>query len=150
MEEATIGRWLVSVGDTVVVDQPIAELITDKVAYEYPSPGAGTVLALLPAEKSVLPVGSTLAVIGEPGAGVENLAELLAENRRLLSVREAALADIARATETMSAPTAAPVNTQAVRATPAARRLARERGIDLASVRGTGPNGMITAEDLAK
>jgi pyruvate/2-oxoglutarate dehydrogenase complex dihydrolipoamide acyltransferase (E2) component len=149
MEEATIGCWRVSVGDTIVLDQPIAELITDKVAYEYPSPGAGTVLALLPAEKSVLPVGSTLAVIGEPGACVDNLAALVAENRRLQSAREAALADIARATETMSAPAAAPVNAQAVRATPAARRLARERGIELATVRGSGPNGMITVEDLA-
>lgn len=149
MEEATIGRWLVVAGDTIAADQPIAELITDKVAYEYQSPVAGTLLATLAAEKSVVPVGTILAVIGDAGEQVADLEVLIAENQRLSAAREAALTAVLQATTEQSAPVApaSPVN-RAVRATPAARRLARERGVDLASLSGTGPDGMITVDDI--
>ena len=147
MEEATIGCWLVSQGEVVTAGQPLAELITDKVAYEYQSPGAGTMLAVLSAEKSVVPVGTVLAVLGAVGEPVENLKALEAENHRLAAVRETQLAALQQVTATEASPVAAPAR-QAVRATPAARRLARERGIDLATIQGSGPDGMITADDL--
>lgn len=147
MEEATVGRWLVSPGDAVSAEQPLAELITDKVAYEYRSPAAGTMLAVLTPEKSVVPVGTALGVLGAAGEPVENLEELLETNRRLAAEREAKLLAVQQATAGEEpAPVARPGG--AVRATPAARRLARERGIDLATVKGSGPGGMITVEDL--
>ena len=148
MEEATIGNWSVSVGETVENEQPIAELITDKVAYEYRSPAAGTVLAILSPEKSVVPVGTVLAIVGETDESVaELLPPLKAENHRLAREREARLSEILQATSTQS--TAAPhVSGNAVRATPAARRLARERKVDLATLTGSGPDGMITADDI--
>lgn len=148
MEEATIGRWLVAEGDAVEAGQPLAELITDKVAFEFESTATGTVLARLPAEKSVVPIGSALLVIGMPGEWVDNRRELEAENRRLAAEREAALTALHEATT--AAPSAPSVNAGAgpVRATPAARRLARERGVDLATLRGSGPDGMITVEDI--
>lgn len=150
MEEATIGRWLVSSGEQVETDQPIAELITDKVAYEYRSPQAGRVLAILPAEKSVVPVGTTLAIIGADGEAVDNLEEVLEQNRLLAAAREASLNDVLQATTVQAAPTPAPSPSgRAVRATPAARRLARERGIDLSTIHGTGPDGMITVDDIS-
>ena len=98
MEEATIGRWLVAEGAEVTADQPLAELITDKVVYEYRGEVAGSLIAILLPEKSVAPVGTTLAVIGAPGETVEHLGALLEENRRLAAAREAALADILQAT----------------------------------------------------
>lgn len=148
MEEATLGRWLVAEGDGVAAGQPLAELITDKVAYEFASPAAGVLLARLPAEKSVVPVNSTLCVIGSAGERVENLAELAAENRRLAAEREASLAALHEATAAAPAPAAPAAPGGPVRATPAARRLARERGVDLAALRGSGPDGMITVEDI--
>jgi len=148
MEEATVGRWLVAPGDGVRADQPVAELITDKVAYEYRSPAAGTMLVLLTPEKSVVPVGTALAVVGASGEPVENLKELLERNRRLAEEREAALRAVQQAT---AGAETAPASRQggAVRATPAARRLARERGVDLSTVQGSGPGGMITVEDIS-
>lgn len=148
MEEASIGRWLVQVGDTVTDGQPIAELITDKVAYEFASPIAGTLLAILPSEKSVVPVGTTLAVLGAPGETVPDLPALEAENRRLFAAREAALTETQLATTVQETTPAARPSGGQVRATPAARRLARERGVDLATLQGSGPEGMITVDDI--
>jgi pyruvate dehydrogenase E2 component (dihydrolipoamide acetyltransferase) len=148
MEEATIGRWLVAEGDVVTAGQPLAELITDKVAYEFESPEAGTILAVLPAEKSVVPTGSTLLVVGAPGETVANRAALEAENRRLAAEREAALTALHEATAMAPAPAPAAAPGGPVRATPAARRLARERGVELANLRGSGPDGMITVDDI--
>jgi len=148
MEEATVGRWLVSPEDAVSADQPLAELITDKVAYEYRSPAAGTMLMMLTPEKSVVPVGTALAVLGDAGEPVEHLEELLEANRRLSAEREAKLLMVQQATAGDEAAPAASRPGGGVRATPAARRLARERGIDLATVKGSGPGGMITVEDI--
>jgi pyruvate dehydrogenase E2 component (dihydrolipoamide acetyltransferase) len=146
MEEATVGQWLVAEGDAVEAEQPIAELITDKVAYAYPSPAAGILLAILAPEQSVVPVGTVVAALGAAGEAVDTT-PWLAENRRLTDARESALGAVhealGMATEAPKAPT-----TGAVRATPAARRLARERGVDLATVVGSGPDGMVTVDDI--
>jgi pyruvate dehydrogenase E2 component (dihydrolipoamide acetyltransferase) len=148
MEEATVGRWLVAEGDTVQADQPVAELITDKVAYEYHSPAAGTIRILLTPEKSVVPVGTALAVAGAADEPIDNLEELLECNRRLANERDAQLRMVQQATAGEETAPAASRQSGPVRATPAARRLARERGIDLATVRGSGPGGMITVDDM--
>jgi pyruvate dehydrogenase E2 component (dihydrolipoamide acetyltransferase) len=147
MEEATIGKWRVAPGDVVQEGDVVAELITDKVAYELASPFSGIMLAALVGEKSVVPIGTVLAAFGERGEQLPLLPTWQTENRRLTAARESALMALHEATaaDGMS-PTATP--TQSVRATPAARRLARERGIDLKSVQGSGPDGMITADDI--
>src|SRR6266851_830288 len=72
--EGTITKWLVKEGDTVVEDQPLVEISTDKVDTEIPSPGAGRIAKIVTVEGQTVPVGATLAVI-EP-AGVENTAKL--------------------------------------------------------------------------
>ena len=148
MEEATIGQWLVAVGENVTEDQPLAELITDKVVYTYSSPHAGAFLAILATEKSVVPVGVVLAVLGETGEEMPELEAYRQENRRLVAEREAALSALHEATSTEMAVSPLPAATGAIRATPAARRLARERGVDLSTLTGSGPGGMITVEDI--
>jgi len=148
MEEATVGRWLVAAGDIVQADQPLAELITDKVAYEYRSPVAGTIQMLLTSEKSVVPVGTALGVVGAAEEPVENLEELLENNRQLANAREAQLRAVQQATTGGETTPAAPRAAGPVRATPAARRRARERNVDLATVLGSGPGGMVTVEDI--
>ncbi len=148
MEEATIGKWLVIAGDVVASGQPIAELITDKVVYEFPSKVDGTMLEILLAEKSTAPVGVTLAIIGAAGEAADTAA-MRAENGQLITARETMLNTLHLATSAapvVSAPS--PSASNAIRATPAARRIARERNIDLSTVKGTGPGGMITEKDL--
>jgi pyruvate dehydrogenase E2 component (dihydrolipoamide acetyltransferase) len=107
LEEGEIVAWLVEVGDTVALNQPLVEIETAKAAVEIPSPFAGVVTALHGTPGGSIPVGEPLVTFdgGEaPGEGVK--------------------------------------------ATPPVRKLAKELGIDLASVAGTGPDGRITAEDV--
>ncbi|MEI6518422.1 MAG: E3 binding domain-containing protein [bacterium] len=151
MEEATIGKWLVAAGDAVISGQPIAELITDKVVYEFQSTVDGVVLEILLAEKSTAPVSVTLAVIGNAGETVDTTA-MREENNQLIFARETMLNTLHLATSTTPVETqghaSLPATGGAVRATPAARRIARERNIDLSTIKGTGPGGMITEKDL--
>jgi 2-oxoglutarate dehydrogenase E2 component (dihydrolipoamide succinyltransferase) len=117
--EATVGQWLVKEGDSVELDQPLVEITTDKADAELPAPSAGVVARILVADGEVVSVGATLCQIEER-----------AEARAAAPVRE-------------SAP-----SREAPRATPVARRLAQETGVDLADVSGTGAAGRVTREDV--
>ncbi|MXW97089.1 MAG: 2-oxo acid dehydrogenase subunit E2 [Acidimicrobiaceae bacterium] len=135
MVEGEIVEWLVEVGETVELDQPICSVETDKSVVEMTTPYRGTVLALGGDPGDVIEVGETLIVVGEPGEDVP------ADEPESEPV--AAAASIPRQT---AAPQPAP--SDSVKALPKARKLARERGIDLATVAGTGPGGSITAADV--
>jgi 2-oxoglutarate dehydrogenase E2 component (dihydrolipoamide succinyltransferase) len=116
--EATVGRWLKREGERVSVGEPLVELETDKVNAEVPADHAGVLQRILRAEGEVVRPGDVLAMLEET-----------------------------EASET-SAPTAqAPEETDG-RATPVARKMAEELGIDLREVRGTGAGGRITREDV--
>ena len=135
MVEGEIVEWLVEVGDTVELDEPICSIETDKSVVEMTTPYRGTVLALGGDPGDVIEVGETLIVVGEPGEDVP------ADEPESEPV--AAAASIPRQT---AAPQPAP--SDSVKALPKARKLARERGIDLAAVAGTGPGGSITVADV--
>src|SRR5690242_1554068 len=115
LAEAEVARWLVKVGDHVVEDQPVVEMMTDKAAVEIPSPGAGVVVEQRAEEGAVVKIGAILYVL-ETEARIGAPAEQAAE-------RPAA-----------EAPTATPATAAegAVLAPPAVRKLARELGVDLA------------------
>lgn len=141
MVEGEIVEWLVTVGDTVELDQPICSVETDKSVVEMTTPYRGTVLALGGEPGDVIEVGETLIVIGEPGEEVP-----AAED-------EAAPATGAAGSAGAPPPAPEPAPSQpaapgSVKALPKARKLARERGIDLAAVAGTGPGGSITVADV--
>jgi len=139
--EGEIVRWLVKEGDEVQADQTLAEIETDKAIVEMPSPYAGTVLKLHFKEKDLIKVGQALVTIGEKG---ESLAAGSPEPQ--LAVRPAA-AGAAPAPAPPGA-AAAPARPGEVLATPKVRALARELGIDIAAVKGTGPDGRITEDDV--
>ena len=120
MADATVGAWLVEVGREVEADTPVASLITDKAEFELEAGAAGTILAQAVPVKSTVPVGTVLAAIGGPG---EELPDIDALNRELLPAR--------KKKRTAGAPRYGAPN---VRATPAARRMAREAGVDLAEI----------------
>jgi len=145
MESGTIVKWLKSEGDSVQKGEPLYELDTDKVTQEVEAEAAGVLLKIAVAEGEV-PVGTTIAVIGDPGEEVPEIsapAEVSSGNGR---------ADVATEPKPEREPEAAVPEPrkegERIKASPLARRIARERGIDLASIAGTGPEGRIIAEDL--
>ena len=140
MVEGEIVEWLVDIGDTLELDQPICSIETDKSVVEMTTPYRGTVLALGGEPGDVIEVGQTLIVVGEPGEEVPT---------------EDEPAPATGAPDSAGAPHPAPAPAPAqqaasgsVKAVPKARKLARERGIDLATVTGTGPGGSITVADV--
>lgn len=155
MESGTIVRWLKGEGDAVEKGEPLYELDTDKVTQEVEADASGTLLAIVVADGEV-DVGTTVAVIGSPDEDVSGLLATLSDGRRAAAAAEPE-APVAGAPsgdgpepEPASA-TAAPVAAGAgerVKASPLARRMARERGLDLSSVAGTGPEGRVIAVDV--
>jgi len=145
--EGEIVRWLVKEGDRIAVDQTLAEIETDKAVVEMPSPFAGTVLKLHFKEKDLIKVGQTLVTIGEEG-------EALSETTRSpaaagLTARETAAAAQSRpAAPPPAAPAAVPGPAGEVQATPKVRALAKELGVEIGAVPGTGPGGRITEDDV--
>jgi pyruvate dehydrogenase E2 component (dihydrolipoamide acetyltransferase) len=135
MEEGKLLRWLVDDGADVAEGQPVLEVETDKATMEVEAPVAGRLRRVID-EGAVVPVETTLAEILD-GAGPETAELSPPPTEEPAMVPPAAPAGAAGAT---------PAPVPAV--SPAARRLARERGIDLASVRGSGPGGRIVAADL--
>ena len=133
LEEAEIVEWLVRPGDTVVRDQALVEVLTDKASSELPSPVAGVVLTLGGAEGDRLQVGDVLIEIDDGSVGEPAMPE--------------APTPVVAAT-TSEAATGRTTSGNRPKASPATRKLARERGIDLAATIGTGPGGRITAADL--
>jgi pyruvate dehydrogenase E2 component (dihydrolipoamide acetyltransferase) len=143
MEAGTVTRWLKSEGEQVAKGEPLFEVDTDKVTQEVESDFAGVLLKIALTEGEA-PVGETIAWIGEAGE------EIKAPTRAAPVAARAAPPAPASETvpDTRSAPSSA--NGGRIKASPLARRLARERGIDLASVLGTGPDGRIVAEDVER
>ena len=132
--EGEIVRWLVKEGDAVKADDPIAEIETDKAIVEMPSPYAGVVLKLHFKEKDVVKVGDVLITIGEKGEAVPEAG--------------APGAPLPEAARPAAAPGSAAAPTGEIAATPRVRKMAQDLGVDLAAVRGTGPQGRITEDDV--
>ena len=146
MQEARVVQWLKAEGDHVNMGEDIAEIETDKAIVPMPSVGTGTLLRQMAAEGDIVPVGQILAVIGQPG---EEIPPELLVSAAPTAAAAPEPAPPSPAT-TNATPSAAPSTAASgVRASPLARKLAAEHGIDLAHVTGTGPGGRITEADVA-
>jgi pyruvate dehydrogenase E2 component (dihydrolipoamide acetyltransferase) len=168
MESGTIVRWLKAEGDSVEKGEVLYELDTEKATQEVEAEASGVLLKILAGEGEEIEVGKTIAVIGEQGEEVPDEAPAPQDATEVAEGdeqeegdpgaaraddRERGAAAAAEAAESEPAPAAAPApaaNGGRVKASPLARRIARERGIDLASLRGTGPEGRIVAEDVER
>jgi pyruvate dehydrogenase E2 component (dihydrolipoamide acetyltransferase) len=152
MESGTIVKWLKSEGDSVEKGEPLYELDTDKVTQEVEADASGVLLKIAVAQGEV-PVGKTIAVIGEQGESVEVAQdEQPPEQEREAAqrpVRERGPGEGAREIREVP-PARADGSNGRIKASPLARRIARERGIDLRSVPGTGPEGRVVAEDVER
>jgi len=161
--EGEIVAWKVSVGDVVTEDQPLVEVMTDKATVEIPSPRAGTVSSLTGIEGDVINVGQVFVVIATGEDAGDSTVRLPPEEQpdhaasapaSVAPTNGAAAPVAAPAVVAAPAPAAphrlpsAPGGTGKVLATPATRRIARELGVDLAAVTGTGPSGRVTKSDV--
>ncbi|MEA4854302.1 MAG: dihydrolipoamide acetyltransferase family protein [Christensenella sp.] len=141
MEEGRLIRWLKEVGDHVELDEPIMEIETDKITMEAESPGTGILLAKLVPEDTVVPVLQVIGYIGEPGEKVPEQAEA--------KPQESAPAPKEEATrEAAPSAQAAAFGGEDVIATPYAKTLAKEKGVDLAAVIPSGRHGEIKGADV--
>src|SRR5437660_7551483 len=146
MESGTIVKWLKAEGDQVEKGEPLYELDTDKVTQEVEAEASGLLLKIAVQEGEV-PVGQTIAVIGEAGEDVPEVAAVPEPAAESEPEPEAQQED-GRPAEQEEWPVVS--SGGRVKASPLARRIARERGVDLASLRGTGPEGRIVAEDVER
>jgi len=153
MEAGTIVRWLKSEGDRVEKGEPLYELDTEKVTQEVEADASGVLLKILAQEGEEIEVGKRIAVIGEEGEAVSD-AEA-PETAREEETPTATEPPEERASESGARDSAADGRaldsaTGRVKASPLARRIARERSIDLSSLTGTGPEGRVVAEDVER
>ena len=136
--EGTITKWLKAIGDTVAIDEPLFEISTDKVDAEIPSPVAGVLAEIRFPEGATIEVNTVVAVIGEAGSKVA--AHQIPPNL----VQEAAALQVPQTSVQGSAPRTV------VRSSPLARRIAKEHGIDLSRIAGTGASGRIGKDDVLR
>ena len=148
MAEGTLIRWVKGLGDKVTRGEVLAEIETDKATVEVESLASGTLRKQLVTEGTSVPVGTPIAIIGEPNESIEGLAAPPAPTA------PAPVVDGPSAKKTAvskPAPSDAPVEgslPEGIRASPLARRLAQQSALDLAGLAGTGPGGRVTRKDV--
>lgn len=146
LTEGEIVRWLVKEGDEIKEGQPLVEVETDKALAEIPSPKTGVILKILASEKEIIKVGQVIIIIGEKGeslavppprpksVGVVGELEEAPEEAPPIEVRAEAIKPV--------------LVSEHVLATPAVRALAKELGVDIDKMRGTGPEGRVLEKDV--
>jgi pyruvate dehydrogenase E2 component (dihydrolipoamide acetyltransferase) len=152
MEAGTITRWLKSEGDTVTKGEPLFEIDTDKVTQEVEADYGGVLLKIELASGEA-PVGQTIAWIGDAGEKIQAAAKPAAPEPEKVSdtaAKDEPAPEPERVSDTSASASNGGQTGGRIKASPLARRIARERGIELSSLRGTGPDGRIVAEDVER
>ena len=164
MQEGTVVRWLKAEGSNVELGEPVAEIETDKAVVEFESYASGVLQKILVSEGSTVPVGEAIAVVGEMDAVLEEepepevpepaAREVEVEVETIeaipLGAASVPLTDGVVTPQPEETPAEEPSQAARVFATPVARQLAYDSGIDLAAVDGTGPGGRIVKEDVLR
>ncbi|WP_237195387.1 2-oxoglutarate dehydrogenase, E2 component, dihydrolipoamide succinyltransferase [Rothia nasimurium] len=147
--EGTITRWLKEVGEEVAVDEPLVEVSTDKVDTEVPSPVAGTLLEIRIQEDEDAEVGQVLAIIGDASAASAPAEEKKEEAPAAEEKKEEApvVSSTDEAAEAPAVELPSGENGEAY-VTPLVRKLAKQEGIDLSTIKGTGVGGRIRKQDV--
>lgn len=170
MDEGKVLQWLKGEGDTIEKGDELYEVETEKVNVEVEAPAAGTLLKVLVDAGQTVEIGTTLAWIGDPGESIpegeepssnggsaaeespakDAPAEKPAKSKAASkpAPKSKSKAKPAPAAKPAAAATPAPSGDQRIKASPLARRIAAEQGIELSSIRGSGPDGRIVARDI--
>jgi pyruvate dehydrogenase E2 component (dihydrolipoamide acetyltransferase) len=154
--EGTITKWLKKPGDKVERDEPLFEISTDKVDAEIPSPSAGVLKEIKIAEGQTVPIQTIVAVIDGAGSAAASAPAPAAAPAKAAPAPSPAPAAVKTAAPAPAAPVSAPASpaaassgsTERIHSSPLVRRLAKEHGVDLSSMEGTGAGGRITKEDI--
>ncbi|MGB9597934.1 MAG: biotin/lipoyl-containing protein, partial [Candidatus Poribacteria bacterium] len=135
MESGTIVKWLKKVGEEVTEGEAIIEITTDKVDVEVESPASGVLLKIIANEGEEVPVKKPVGIIGNADEVISEISEKqeIVEEKTIISEQKPAMRPVGR-----------------IFASPRAKRLAKETGINIADVIGTGPNGRIVGRDILK
>ena len=147
MEEGTVATWLKKVGDTVEEGEILAEIETDKATMEFESFYNGTLLHVGIEEGQTAPVDALLAIIGPAGTDVSGLKDGVTKSAATVSKEVPKVAS----SEAVATPEAKPTTTTSsgrIFASPLAKKIAAEKGYDLAAIKGSGENGRITKKDV--
>ncbi|MDQ3855359.1 MAG: 2-oxo acid dehydrogenase subunit E2 [Chloroflexota bacterium] len=162
MEEGTVGRWLKHEGDRIEKGEIIAEIQTDKANMELEAFQGGVLERILVQEGETVPIGEPIAVIGTGAPATEGGRPPMPRAQQPAAAAAPAVEAPPREQGPAPAPAAAPTDTDGsegaassgppvrIKASPLARRVAQELGVDLSLVRGTGPNGRINRVDVEK
>jgi 2-oxoglutarate dehydrogenase E2 component (dihydrolipoamide succinyltransferase) len=161
--EGTVGKWLVRVGQRVDRDQPVVEILTDKADSEVPSPEAGVVTKILVKEGDVITVGAGLCEVDPAGRATVAAESAPAQAPKAPSSAGTAPAASASAAAASAAPApgngrqsspppspSSPPPAEAPLSSPSVRKLAREQGIDLQQLAGSGQGGRVTRDDVMR
>ncbi|MEY3902843.1 MAG: hypothetical protein RL189_2149 [Pseudomonadota bacterium] len=152
MKEGAVARWLKKEGEKVTAGHPVVEIETDKATMEFESPASGTLIKIIVGDKQTCELNAPIAVIGKPEENWQEAIDKYAAKKKGGAAAPAKAAPAA-APATVAAPAAtsaaAPTSTlDRLRASPLAKRVAADKGIDLRSVQGSGPNGRIVVRDV--
>jgi pyruvate dehydrogenase E2 component (dihydrolipoamide acetyltransferase) len=168
MEEGTILQWLKQVGDDVALGDELVEIETDKANMAYESDVAGKLAEIVVQEGETVPIGATIARVGDSGQGSDASAagpvaaaegpaggggaSVLGPSASTPPAGEASETAAGAPTTQAEAPGASPASSDdgRPRASPVARRIAKEKGLDLRELRGSGPGGRIVKADVEK
>jgi len=147
METGTVVRWIKNEGESVRVDEPVVEVMSEKVSFEVASPVSGEIYRIVVPPNQEVPIGRVLAVVRETGDSEAELdlevekAEKSLEGKAI--EKPLAFVPVERRRPGVQAPLE-----RRARASPLARKLAERHGLDLSTVEGTGPGGRITRDDV--
>jgi pyruvate dehydrogenase E2 component (dihydrolipoamide acetyltransferase) len=147
MTEGVVVKWLVKEGDSIKSGDIIAEVETDKATMDFECYSKGTLLHVAVKEGQSVPVDGIVAVVGQPGEDFQSLLSAPAS----ASKPEAPVADAPATSVSVQAPAvqaAIPVSGDRILASPLAKKLAADKGIDLSAVKGSGENGRIVKQDI--
>lgn len=141
MEKGTVLKWYKREGDKIEKGEPLVQIMEEKSTIDLESPSSGTVLKVLAGENEDVPVGEVIAIIGEPGEEIPQIEGLR---------KDEAKPEVSKpVSETQ--PKVEEVKPPAeIKASPLARKLTKEHGLDLREIKGTGPGGRITESDVRR
>jgi pyruvate dehydrogenase E2 component (dihydrolipoamide acetyltransferase) len=152
MEEGTVLNWRKQVGDEVAVGDELVEIETDKANMGYEADVAGTLLEIIVGENETAPVGAVIARVGDPDAAPIDDKGLAPQAAGPVAAGDPPLPPVAKASSATSPPTTPPAAPAAsngrVKASPLARRIASELGVDISALSGSGPAGRIVKRDV--
>jgi len=156
MEKGSVVEWRKREGEPVQAGEVVAVIMSEKVTYEVESPASGVLARILVEPEVEVPIGTPIAILAEEGDRPEDVEAAVREARRALeaALRAPSAPAVAAAPEVPAraapAPEAKPGVPERIRITPAARRLAEQYGLDITKIRGTGPSGRITKQDVLR